>query len=124
MKRNISLMLAVLLAFGAAACDTAGEQNIDWSAGEALTIVGAAEVDAGATEDYYVGAYSIEREYTWSVEGPGASLVGVPRGEDGRDDEFASVTFPEAGTYTIQVQTEIDGEPYSGALEVVATPAE
>lgn len=133
---------ALTLTVGLVACDNF-EDNLDFVPGDSRTVVGAGSgsvtpnisfsrdttvVNGDTTvainnvaisydplvEDYYVQAFTLTQNYTWSVEGPGN-----PAGAVRRDGEFYDVTFNERGTYTITVN---DGT-YSGTRTVnVDTP--
>jgi hypothetical protein len=98
---------------GLNACDVTGEQNYDFEQGNTLAIVGPAELaipDDGSSIEgsYYSKAFTIDKDYAWSVDG--GSTENTVR----RDGEYIDVTFMGAGTYTISVN---DGE-YEGTLEV------
>lgn len=107
------LFVAALMVVGLVACDFS-EQNYDIEPGDSLAIAGPTEVEVGDTEEYYVRAFTIEKEYSWTVNGEAPDNVR-------RDGEFIDVSFPEAGTYTIEVTATGGGDPdYSGTLEVTA----
>lgn len=106
--------LALLLAVAGtlSACDDSS-QNIGWEPGESLAIIGPAEeVAVPGTYEYYVQAFTIDKNYTWSVNGPVE-----PSYEVRREGEFVDVTYEEPGTYTINID---DGVEYDGSLEVSA----
>lgn len=133
MYNNInSLILSCIIVAGLIACDVTGEQNYDFEPGNSLNIVGADSINiprmmvdvdttiAGndttfdttrtevpATESYYVQAFTIEKDYSWNVEGGASSSVY-------RSGEFIDLTFEEGGIYTLSVD---DGE-YQGTLEI------
>lgn len=115
-KNNpLYLLLALVVAISLSACDF-GEQNFDFESGNSLAIAGAAEVTVPDTTDYYVRAFTINKDYSWTVSGgSGIELLEVRR-----DGEFIDVGFTETGTYTIEVN---DGE-YSGTLEVTVVEPE
>lgn len=107
------LLLLVVLATTLVACDLS-EQNYDYQPGDSLAIVGPTEVEVGSTAEYYVRAFTIEKDYTWTVNGEAPDNVR-------RDGEFIDVSFPAAGVYTIEVTATGGGNPdYSGTLEVTA----
>ena len=112
-RHPFTLLLALLLVGSLAACDF-GEQNFDFEPGDSLDIEGAAEVTVPDTTDYFVRAFTINKDYSWSVSGS-AEMVNVRR-----SGEFIDVGFTEPGTYTIEVN---DGE-YTGTLEVTAVEPE
>jgi len=108
------LRLALLLAVAGtlSACDDSS-QNIGWEPGDSLAIIGPAEeVAVPGTYEYYVQAFTIDKDYTWSVNGPVE-----PDYEVRREGEFVDVTYEEAGTYTINID---DGVEYDGSLDVNA----
>lgn len=101
------------MAVSLSACDF-GEQNYDFEPGNSLDIEGNAEVEVPDTTAYFVRAFTINKDYSWSVSGS-ADIVEVRR-----SGEFIDVSFTEPGTYTIEVD---DGE-YTGTLEVTASEPE
>lgn len=139
-RSSVSLLGALVLALGLTACDNF-EDNLDFEPGDTRTIRGATEVElvpdisfdrdttvvgndttisitnaeiefGSVMSDYYVQAFTINQDYTWSVEGPNN-----PTGQTRRDGEFFDVTFNSLGDYTISVS---DGT-YPGTLEVTVT---
>ncbi len=112
-RHPLTLLLALLVVVSLSACDF-GEQNFDFEAGNSLDIEGATEVTIPDTTDYFVRAFTIEKDYSWTVSGS-AQMVDVRRA-----GEFIDVGFTEPGTYTIEVD---DGE-YTGTLEVTAVEPE
>lgn len=110
MKKLIPLItLACFFAVSLMSCDVTGEESFDFEPGDSLNIVGPAEVAPGETASYYVQAFTIQKEYTWTVNGEEV--------ESRREGEYIDVTFDAAGTYTIAVD---DNEEYAGTLEVTA----
>lgn len=136
-RRLASALGALAVIGGLAACDNF-EDNLDFVPGDSRTIVGASSgsvtpdisftrdttvVNGDTTvtvtdvevsydplvEDYYVQAFTLNQDYSWSVSGPGN-----PTGTVRRDGEYYDVTFNERGTYTVTVS---DGT-YSGTREV------
>ena len=116
------LRLALLLAVAGtlSACDDSS-QNIGWEPGDSLAIIGKTEIalpdpdaDLPAESSYYVQAFTIEKDYTWDVEGPGSPDYSVRR-----EGEYADVTFPEEGNYIISID---DGVEYDGEVEVSVVP--
>lgn len=112
--RTFSFLLVVALVGGLAACDFS-EQNYDYEPGNSLAIEGATEVVVPDTAEYYVRAFTIEKDYTWTVNGGPVDSEQVRR-----DGEFIDVYFTEAGTYTI----EVDNGEHTGTLEVTAVAPE
>lgn len=106
------MLLVFVMAGALSACDMA-EQNYDYQPGSTLDIEGTTEVVVPDTAAYYVRAFTINKDYSWSVNGNEPMNVR-------RDGEYIDVAFTEAGTYTIEVD---DGE-YTGTLEVEAVPPE
>lgn len=113
------LLAAALAVVGLVACDFS-EQNYDIEPGDSLAIRGATEVEAGDAAEYSIHPFTIEKNYTWSVSG-NAEIVDTRRG-----GEFIDVSFPETGTYTVEVTAAGGGDPeYSGSLDVtVVEPSE
>lgn len=115
------LLLAGLVGALLTACDLSS-QNVEFEAGENLTVIGPAEVtlaeDVSSTsKEYYVRTFTIEQQYDWSASGS-AEIVNTRR-----DGEYVEVSFSDTGSYTVEVTTTIDGESYSGARDVqVARP--
>lgn len=117
---KLLFVLAVAAVLGLAACDTVGEQNVDWKPGESLTIIGgseflfpAARSSFPVTETYRVNSYTIDKNYTWTLNGEA-----VPEGSVLDDGERVSITFSEPGTYTLAID---DGEEYTGEVTITVT---
>lgn len=111
----LSLLTVCLIVIGLSACDVSGEQNYDFEVGETLSIEGPAEVvipegETSVTESYYSKAFTINKDYKWTVEGTGVQDSVYRKGE------FIDITFNKPGTTTIKVD---DGE-YKGTLKVEA----
>lgn len=117
-QRNaLPLLLALVVAVSLIGCDMS-EQNFDYQPGNSLAIAGPTEVEVGSTEEYHVRAFTIEKDYTWTVNGGEPDNVR-------RDGEFIDVSFLESGTYTIEVTATGGGDPeYTGTLEVTASEPE
>lgn len=108
----LRLALLLVVAGTLTACDDSS-QNIGWEPGDSLAIIGPAEeVAVPGTYEYYVHAFTIEKNYTWDVTGPVD-----PEYDVRRDGEYVDVTYEEAGTYTINID---DGVEYDGSLDVEA----
>lgn len=107
-------VLAIAVLVGLSACDYS-EQNYDMVPGDSLTIVGPSEVTVPDTAEYYVRAFTIDKDYTWTVNGN-------PPDSTWREGEFIAVYFTDPGTYTISVQSSGQGDNYAGAIEVEAVP--
>lgn len=111
-------VLALVLGIGLTACDQS-EQNFDFEPGTDLTVVGPSSVtlpnyDSTATGEYYIRAFTIERDYTWEIRG--AATDYSPR----REGEYADVTFSQVGTGDVTVTTTIEGQQYSGTATTAA----
>lgn len=101
------LLISTLLAV--TSCEIDGEENIEWRPGDSLIIQGSPEVEAGIEDEpYYVEGFTIDKSYTWTVNGNAAEV--------GREGEFVYVDFPAEGEYTITVS---NGD-YEGTLTVTA----
>lgn len=120
MKKLIPLItLVCFVAVGLISCDVTGEQNFEVTPGDSLTIVGPSAITlpndgSDVQASYNSKAFTINKEYTWSVSGS-AQMDSVYR-----QGEFIDVTFTETGTYTIAVD---DGE-YQGSLDVIVEEEE
>ena len=113
-KAVSTFFLVTALAAGLlSACDMA-EQNYDYEPGDALDIEGSEEVVVPDTAEYFVRSFTIEKSYTWTVNGN-------PPDSTWRDGEYIAVYFDEPGTYTIEVN---DGQEYSGSIEVTGVAPE
>ncbi len=108
------LCLTAVILVGFAACDYS-EQNYDMVPGDSLTIVGESEVTVPDTAEYYVRAFTIDKNYDWSVNGNSPDSTW-------RDGEFIAVYYTDPGTYTITVESSGQGDNYAGTLEVEALP--
>lgn len=106
----LAASIVVLLA----ACDQSA-QNIEVGDGNNLTVKGPDEVilsgyNADTSAEYKVRAFTIEKNYSWSVSGV--------LSDDGlrRDGEVQTVTAsaPDTGAFDVSVTTNIDGQDYSG----------
>lgn len=112
--RNTFFLMAFLAVLSLAACDTVGEQNVDWRPGDALGVVGPITESGGeydgqlGTAYFYVQAHNREQTYNWSVSPKAASSEVL------RDGLYYKVEFDTPGSYTITVSTTIDGKKYSG----------
>lgn len=125
------LFFAALAAVGLSACDFS-EQNYDIEPGDELEIRNASGfgdqipndeddpstfgfqrfVPDGASS-FYIIPFTIDKEYTWSVEGPGDVSPSTRRG-----GEYMDVTFDEPGDYTVSIESVGQGEEYSGSFDV------
>lgn len=107
-----AVLVTVLLAVTLTSCDL-GSQNIEFKAGSSLTVNGPSSVTLSestskASAEYFVRAFTIKQDYSWSASGS-AEVVNVRR-----DGEYVDVEFSEPGTYEVTVTTTIDGEEYTG----------
>ena len=107
-------VLALLAILSLSACDYS-EQNYDLVPGDSLSISGPSTVTVSEEATYNIFPFTVEKEYNWSVDGPGEVATSLRR-----DGEYFDVTFEVPGTYTVTVD---DGE-YTGTLEVVASSGE
>jgi uncharacterized surface protein with fasciclin (FAS1) repeats len=107
-RHVLSCFLILLVAVAMTACDQ-GAQNYDYESGSSLSIAGPTEVVVPDTTSYYVRAFTIEKDYSWSVNGNDPLNVR-------RDGEYIDAAIPSTGVYTIEVD---DGE-YTGSLDVQA----
>lgn len=109
-NQHVAVLIAVVAMLGLVGCDTAGEQNFGWRPGDSLDISGPAEIEAGVTASYYVRAFTIDKSYSWNLDG--GTL------ETRREGEFADVTIDTPGTYTLTVSNgEYDGSRTINVVE-------
>ncbi len=108
------LLAAVVFTIVLAGCGTSGEQNFGWEPGNTLAIAGGpSELVAGETESYYVRGFTINKNYTWNLDG--GTL------ETRRDGEYVDVTIDTPGTYTLTVS---NGEQEGSRTLNVVEPEE
>lgn len=100
-------------------CDLS-EQPFDYEPGNSLDIEGAVEVTVPDTTEYFVRAFTIKKDYSWTIEGgEGAEIIRVRR-----EGEYIDVAYTEPGTYTISIASSGQGDNYTGELEVTASEPE
>jgi len=117
LRYPLYLLLAGVLAVSLTACDQSS-QNVDFEPGDNLTINGPSAVtmanyDTAATGEYYVEAFTISQDYSWSVDGEAPDSMW-------REGEYVAENSEEPRTYTVSVATTIDGEEYTGTLTTEA----
>lgn len=117
-SKVLPLVMALVVGLFLTACDQSS-QNIDIAPGNSLTVLGPGSVtipnyDSTTTGEYMIRAFTIEQDYSWSVDG--ATLDGTRR-----DGEVAMVSTSTPGSFTVSVSTMIDGESYSGSLGTEAS---
>ena len=118
LQNTLYLSLALLVTVTVAACDQ-GEQHYDIEPGgtDNLDIRGPAEADVPAgTATFQIVPFTIDKEYSWSVEGPGD-----PSFTRRRSGEEIGVTFEQPGTYTVSIESSGQGDNYSGSTTFVAS---
>ncbi|MFB6099075.1 MAG: fasciclin domain-containing protein [Salinibacter sp.] len=109
-----SMVLALFVGLSLTACDM-GSQNIQFTSGSNLTVntIKAPgfipNYDSATTAEYQVRAFSIDKEYQWSVSGIGSIKTTRRQGEN----VIVSASTP--GSYTVTVSTTIDGKKYTGS---------
>lgn len=110
----LSLLLSCLLIVSLAACDQSS-QNIDYGPGSNLTVNTVRgpgfipNYDSATTAEYQVRAFTVNKEYTWSVSGVAS------RETLRRDGENVVVSTSTPGSYSVTVTTTVDGEEVSGS---------
>ncbi|HEX6983149.1 MAG TPA: hypothetical protein VF181_10345 [Balneolaceae bacterium] len=118
MKKLIALFTTCIVVAGITSCDVAGEQNYEYTPGDSLLIVGPVafatttpvdSVFVGDTASFYLQAFTILKDYTWTVNGSAPFDVR-------RNGGFADVIFDTPGVYEVRVE---DGE-YVGTVTVTA----
>jgi uncharacterized surface protein with fasciclin (FAS1) repeats len=111
-RNALHLSLALLAAVSLSACDF-GEQPYETEEGENLSIRGPGEAAVpNGTAEFNIFPFTIDKDYEWSVEGPGD-----PSFERRRSGEFIDVSFDQPGSYTVTVD---DGE-YTGETTFTAS---
>jgi hypothetical protein len=114
-KSLLSFITICFFGFGLSNCNVTGEESFSFRPGDSLTIIGPAEVTipegvSSAQASYYVQAFTINKDYSWSVEGAG----NAQQDSVYRQGEFMDVSFSEEGSYTVS----IDNGEYQGSLDV------
>lgn len=113
--RSIPLVFAFVALIGLTACDQSS-QNVSWETAEDLTITGPAAVKMNlppnqeTVREYYVHPNNQEHTYSWSIEGPSATLT------ERRNATFADMTSSTPGTYELTMNNETEG--WTGSLKV------
>lgn len=115
------LIVILAAALGLVGCDFS-EQNVDWEPGNSLIVRGPVDEAGGDVSEpvlseeghpiviqpietyFFVEAFTIEKEYDWSVDGTPASEL--ENAEVLNDGQFLRVSFSEPGTHTIEVDTD------------------
>ena len=111
-RNALHLSLALLATVSLSACDF-GEQPYETEEGENLSIRGPSEAAVpNGTATFNIFPFTIDKNYEWSVEGPGD-----PSFERRRSGEFIDVSFDQPGSYTVTVD---DGE-YTGETTLTAS---
>ncbi|NGP89563.1 hypothetical protein [Fodinibius halophilus] len=128
-SNSLTLFIICLVIVGFfQACDVAGEESYDWEPGESLNIMGPVEVAipqdtttadtndvVPVTKSYYSRAFTIKKDYSWTVEGS-ASKDSVYR-----DGEYIDVTFGNAtGSDTTTTTISVDDGEYQGSITIKA----
>ena len=113
---TLLLLLAALAVASLTACDQS-EQNIDFGPGSSLTINGPSAAFApGGSATFQVRAFTINKDYDWSVDGPGEVSTNVRQ-----EGEYLDATFDEPGTYTVSVTGTGEGDEYTGSTTIVVS---
>lgn len=101
--KHISVVFSALAFMFVAMQCTEPEETMSWRAGNGLHILGSTEVAAGSSASYYVDGFTVDEEYTWTLNGNPVTPT--------RGGEFVSVMFPAAGDYTLKVSNgKLEGE--------------
>jgi uncharacterized surface protein with fasciclin (FAS1) repeats len=112
------LVLACLMGVFLTACDQSS-QNIDYEVADSLEVKGPRSLtipnyDSTVTGEWQIQAFSIDKEYTWSVDG----VLGDTSLRRQGENLVASTSTP--GSFTVSYTTTIDGEEEVGVAEGVA----
>lgn len=115
MKINIKIIALLFLASAAMiACDTDGEQNFEFEPGNTLFIEGTGQVSFNdvladaSTNSYYVRGFTINEEYTWTLDGQPIEAI--------RGGEFVVIDFAELGPGVYELA--VDNGTYTGTREI------
>lgn len=114
LRSYVALLVAGVLAVTVTACDQS-EQNFELQEGDQLEVLGPGGVvipnyDSSATSTYTVRAFTVEQDYSWSVEGTGDGEV------QNQGEEYVVNSPDQLGeSYTVTVTTTIDGQEASGS---------
>jgi len=100
------------------ACDQSS-QNIDYQVADSLEVKGPRSLtipnyDSTVTGEWQIQAFSIDKEYSWSVNG----VVGDTSLRRQGENLVASTSTP--GSYTVSYTTTLDGEQRAGAARGTA----
>ena len=114
LRSYVVLLVAGVLAVTVTACDQS-EQNFELQEGDQLEVLGPGGVvipnyDSSATSTYTVRAFTVDQDYSWSVEGTGDGEV------QNQGEEYVVNSPDQLGeSYTVTVTTTIDGQEASGS---------
>lgn len=118
MRHLHCLVLACLMGVFLTACDQSS-QNIDYEVADSLEVKGPRSLtipnyDSTVTGEWQIQAFSIDKEYDWSVSG----VLGDTSLRRQGENLVASTSTP--GSFTVSYTTTLDGEQRTGAAEGVA----
>lgn len=113
------LVLACLMGVSLTACDQSS-QNFDYEVADSLIVNGPRTLtipnyDSTVTGEWQIQAFSVDKEYTWSVEG----VLGE-RDSLRRQGENLVASTSTPGEFTVSYTTTLDGEERVGTAEGVA----
>jgi hypothetical protein len=114
LRPYFALLLAGCLVVTVTACDQS-EQNFEIEEGDRLEVLGPAGVeipnyDSSATATYTVRAFTVNQEYSWSVEGTEEGSV------QNEGEEYVVDSPDQLGeSYTVSVTSTVDGQEVSGS---------
>ena len=100
-------LAAIIMVIILSAC-TDPEETMSWKPGTGLHIVGPGEVAIGDETEYYVDGFTIDEDYTWTLDGNQITPV--------RDGLAVMVEFDAASSHTLTVS---NGK-LEGSMDIVA----
>lgn len=105
-NRYHCILIILMTAFIAFACDTDGEETMSWKPGTGLHIVGPDEVEVGDEVSYYVDGFTVKETYTWTLDGTPVTPT--------RNGEFVVLEFDAADDHVLTVSN----GTYNGSLNI------
>lgn len=94
-KHILSILMILAAGVFLTACNDDDVESMKWRPGSGLHIIGASEVEVGDSESFYVDGFTVTENYEWKLNN---TVIQPERG-----GEFVTITFPNAGPYTLTV---------------------